>query len=478
MRETIIVPLCSPRALTEAGREAIERADKLFVQTARHPSAEAVRRVRADFTTMDELYDAAEDFDALNAAIARRVAGAGDCVYVATGDILLSQLPAIRAAVEAAGGIVRVLPGLGAGEIAFAGLPRGVSVPASAPPDTVHPELAYVVTEIDSAMRAGEVKLLLLEYYPADWGILFASMAENGSYDARSIPLCELDRQAGYDATSAAYVPELTFDTRTRYGFEDVMRVVRRLRAPGGCPWDREQTHVSLKNALLEECYELLDAIDEGDDAHICEELGDVLLQYALHAVIAEEQAAFTERDAATELVDKLIYRHPHVFGTTRVDDSEEVLRNWDALKKAQRHQTTQTEALRGVPRSFPALLRSRKVQKKAADVGFDWASAEDAFGKIAEETTELREAMERGGDDVGEEMGDLLFAAVNVARLLKLEPELMLAKATEKFIDRFEAMEALAIEGGRAISELSFDEQNELWDRVKKSPKREDVHK
>ena len=477
MQETIIVPLCAPQALTEAGREAIERADRLFVQTALHPSAEAVRRIRPAFTTMDELYEKAEDFDALNAAIARRLAEAGGCVYVATGDIAASQLPAICTAVGAHGGMVRVLPGLEVGEVAFCGRARGISIPAAAPPETFHPELPYVVTEIDSVLRAGEIKLRLLEYYPAYWDILFAEMVADGSFVTRGVPLCELDHQARYSAASAAYVPALPFEARSRYGFDDVMRVVRKLRAPGGCPWDREQTHASLKNALLEECYELLDAIDEGDDAHLCEELGDVLLQYALHAVIAEEQASFTERDAATELVEKLIYRHPHVFGATRVNGSEEVLRNWDALKKAQRRQTTQTEVLRGVPRSFPALLRSRKVQKKAADVGFDWDSASEAFGKIAEETEELREAMATGSG-VGEEMGDLLFAVVNVARLLKLEPELLLAKATKKFIDRFEAMETLATREGCALSELSFPEQNERWKRVKKSLNWEEIHK
>jgi tetrapyrrole methylase family protein/MazG family protein len=247
------------------------------------------------------------------------------------------------------------------------------------------------------------------------------------------------------------------------------MRIVRRLRAPNGCPWDREQTHASLKNALLEESYELIDAIDEEDDAHICEEMGDVLLQFALHAAIAEEQSAFTSRDACTELVEKLIYRHPHVFGNIRVSGSEEVLKNWDALKMAQRNQSTQTEVLKGVPKSFPALLRSRKVQKKAADIGFDWSSAKDAFYKIAEETEELRQAIE-GSGDVEEEMGDLLFAVVNVARLLKLEPEFLLMHATDKFISRFEAMEQLSLMQGRALKDLPFPEQDKLWEEVKKS--------
>ncbi|MDP3447055.1 MAG: nucleoside triphosphate pyrophosphohydrolase [Eubacteriales bacterium] len=280
--------------------------------------------------------------------------------------------------------------------------------------------------------------------------------------------LCELDRQKSYDATTILYVEKTQYEARSRHGFDDVMRIVRRLRAPNGCPWDREQTHASLKNALLEESYELIDAIDEDDEAHICEELGDVLLQIAMHAVIAEEQSAFTARDACTELVEKLIYRHPHVFGSIRVSGSDEVLKNWDALKMSQRGQTSQTQVLKSVPKSFPALLRSRKVQKKAADVGFDWSCANDAFYKISEETEELRVAMEQGSN-VEEEMGDLLFAVVNVARLLKLEPEFLLMQATDKFIDRFEQMEAFAQARGNELKNLSFKEQDKLWDEVKK---------
>ena len=325
-----------------------------------------------------------------------------------------------------------------------------------------------MVEEIDSRIVAGEVKLFLSEFYPDESLVLLASIGKDGSYSAREIMLCELDRQTQYDATTILYVPKTDYESRNRHGFDDVMRIVRRLRAPNGCPWDREQTHESLKNALLEESYELIDAIDEDDDAHICEEMGDVLLQFALHAAIAEEQSAFTARDACTELVEKLIYRHPHVFGEIRVSGSDEVLKNWDALKMTQRKQTTQTEVLKSVPKSFPALLRSRKVQKKAADVGFDWENAQQAFYKIAEETEELREAMEQG-THIEEEMGDLLFAVVNVARLLKLEPEFLLMQATDKFIGRFETMERLAKSRQKELKDLTFAEQDRLWDEAKK---------
>lgn len=469
----VIVPLFSPNTLTVSASKAIQSADRLFLQTALHPSAEAVRALNAAFSSMDDLFETSEDFDRLNEAIAERIVSAGDCVYVATGSIFSSQLPVIQRKAEERGIGVAVLPYVSVSAAAFPALPQARELSAHDLPKAFDPEQSCVVCEIDSRLIAGEAKLALMEYFDDELDVLIASIGKNGNYETRSIPLCELDRQDSYDASTCVYLRGLPYEQRKRHTLEDVMRIVRRLRAPNGCPWDREQTHASLKNALLEECYELIDAIDEGDDNHICEELGDVLLQFALHAVIAEEQGAFTTQDAATDLVEKLIYRHPHVFGEVRVSGSGDVLKNWDALKMQQRKQDTQAEVLKSVPRSFPALLRSRKVQKKAADVGFDWANAEEAFFKIGEETAELDEAM-RSGEHVAEEMGDLLFAVVNVARLLKLEPEFLLMEATDKFIGRFETMEQLAIMRGMVLKEMTLEQMDLLWDEAKKRGNRE----
>ena len=383
MNGITIFYLPAPSALTLLQINTLRSAPKLFLQSNLHPSAAAIDAMGFLYETMDDLYVTCTDFDALNCAVAKRLIDVGACVYVATGNIENSQLPAIRTAAKERNISVTIMPSLSAGDVAFADYERGLSISAHDLPESLDPELNYRVEEIDSDRTAGCAKLLFSEYYPDEWMVLFGSILENGEYGVREIKLCELDRQKKYDATTLVYVPRTTYEERVRHGFEDVMRVVRRLRAPNGCPWDREQTHVSLKNALLEECYELIDAIEEDDDAHICEEMGDVLLQFALHAAIAEEQSAFTARDSCTELVEKLIYRHPHVFSTVRVGGSDEVLKNWEALKIAQRNQKTQTEVLKSVPRSFPALLRSRKVQKKAADVGFDWSSAKDAFFKL-----------------------------------------------------------------------------------------------
>lgn len=469
----VIVPLFSPNTLTASASKAIQSADRLFLQTALHPSVEAVRALNAAFSSMDDLFETCEDFDRLNEAIAERIVSAGDCVYVATGSIFSSQLPVVQQKAEERGVSVSVLPYVSVSAAAFPALPQARELSAHDLPNAFDPEQSYVVCEIDSRLIAGEAKLALTEYFDDELAVSISSIGKNGDYESRLIPLCELDRQDAYDASTCLYLGGLPYEQRKRHTLEDVMRLVRRLRAPNGCPWDREQTHASLKNALLEECYELIDAIDEGDNNHICEELGDVLLQFALHAVIAEEQGAFTTQDAATDLVEKLIYRHPHVFGEVRVSGSGDVLKNWDALKMQQRKQDTQAEVLKSVPRSFPALLRSRKVQKKAADVGFDWANAEEAFFKISEETAELDEAM-RSGEHIAEEMGDLLFAVVNVARLLKLEPEFLLMEATDKFIGRFETMEQLAILRGMVLKEMTLEQMDLLWDEAKKRGNRE----
>ena len=468
MQTITVVILPAPAALTLVQQQTLTSGLPVFLQTEKHPCLTVLLERGIPFCSMDDLFDASEDFDALNAAVAARLCDAGDCVYLATGSIQNSQLPVIRQAAQTRGIRVAVLPYISAGAAAFPERENAQTISAHDLPEQIDPEQSCVVEEIDSQMVAGEAKLFLSEFYPDESIVTLASIGKDGAYSARDILLCELDRQKRYDATTILYVPKTEYESRTRHGFDDVMRIVRRLRAPNGCPWDREQTHESLKNALLEESYELIDAIDEDDDAHICEEMGDVLLQFALHAAIAEEQCAFTARDACTELVEKLIYRHPHVFGEIRVSGSDEVLKNWDALKMSQRKQTTQTEVLKSVPKSFPALLRSRKVQKKAADVGFDWENAQQAFYKIAEETEELREAMEQGSN-VAEEMGDLLFAVVNVARLLKMEPEFLLMQATDKFISRFETMELLAKSRQKELKDLPFSEQDRLWDEAKK---------
>ena len=255
------------------------------------------------------------------------------------------------------------------------------------------------------------------------------------------------------------------FQCKRRYDYEDFLTVMRLLRGPGGCPWDAEQTHESIRRDFLEESYEVAEAIDEGSTEHLKEELGDVLLQVALHTRIEEEQGTFNLDDVADGVCKKLIYRHPHVFGDVSVSGTGEVLTNWEALKRKEKHQATHTDALNSVARSLPALWRAEKVQKKAKKAGFDWPDVSGAVDKLSEELTEFKAAVAENSN-VEEELGDLLFSAVNAARFVKVEPEAALQKATEKFIARFRRVEELA--GDRPMEDMTLEELDKLWEQAK----------
>ncbi len=247
----------------------------------------------------------------------------------------------------------------------------------------------------------------------------------------------------------------------------DLIEIVRILRAPGGCQWDGEQTHQSIRRNFLEEAYEVAEAIDEGSPEHLKEELGDVLLQVVFHTSIEQDAGRFDLDDVADGICRKLIYRHPHVFGDVTVHSTAEILSNWEELKKAEKGQTTQADAVDAVARSLPALWRAEKVQKKAAKVGFDWDDVSGAMDKLTEETAELSAAM-KGDGDVAEELGDLLFAAVNVARFLKVDPEDALQAASDKFAARFRRVEEAVTAQGRRMEDMTLAQLDAIWNQVK----------
>ncbi len=259
---------------------------------------------------------------------------------------------------------------------------------------------------------------------------------------------------------------------KEKYTLDDLIEIVRILRAPGGCPWDMEQTHQSIRRGLLEESYELAEAIDENSPEHMEEELGDVLLQVIFHASIEEDAGRFDLNDVADRECRKLIYRHPHVFGDVTVHSTGEVLSNWEELKKKEKGQASQADAVDAVARTLPALWRAEKVQKKAAKVGFDWPDVFGALDKLSEETAELKAAI-AGDGDPAEELGDLLFAAVNAARFLKVDPEDALQAASDKFAVRFRRVEELAAERGQSMDKLSLEEMDLLWNEVKQAEAR-----
>lgn len=257
--------------------------------------------------------------------------------------------------------------------------------------------------------------------------------------------------------------------------FEQLREIVAKLRGPGGCPWDQEQTHASLRGSLLEEAYEVAAAIDANDDANLCEELGDLLLQSVFHSQIASEEQRFTLDDVALGISEKLIRRHPHVFGSESAADSEAVLKRWEELKRAEKkashHPDTVQSALDGLSPGMPALMHAQKVQKRAAKVGFDWSEALPVIAKLREEIGEVESAITEGNAaELELEIGDLLFSAVNLARKLGIDAEVALRRATEKFISRFKALESLAAARELRLTEMTLDQMDTLWDEVKRS--------
>ena len=261
----------------------------------------------------------------------------------------------------------------------------------------------------------------------------------------------------------------IDFVRKESYGLNDLKKIVSILRAPGGCPWDAEQTHESLCRGTLEECYEVIEAIHEENPDHLKEELGDLLLQVVFHADIEQEAGRFDLDDVADGISKKLIFRHPHVFGDVSVADSAEVLVNWDALKRQEKAQETYTDTLTSVARSLPALWRAEKVQKKANKAGFDWPDASGAVDKLSEELGELKEAMAQGSN-MEEELGDLLFSVVNVSRFLNTDPEEALSAATDKFISRFAKVEQMALSQGKDMAQMSLQELDKLWESAKQT--------
>jgi tetrapyrrole methylase family protein/MazG family protein len=289
----------------------------------------------------------------------------------------------------------------------------------------------------------------------------------DGKLHMQTIPLYALDRQEQYDHLSACLYTAKPLEQRKRFGVSDLHNVMKRLRARDGCPWDQEQTHESLLSNLLEESYEFIEAARENDSEHMCEELGDVLLQVVFHAVIAAQCGEFDLHDVTTAITGKLIERHPHVFGSAQAKTASEVLENWEQIKRRQRGIDTVAGAMDNVPKGLSPAMRAAKVQNKAAKVGFDFPDVRAALEKIPEEYQEVLECLNNAANPE-EELGDLLFSAVNVCRLCGINPDIALSAAVNKFIHRFRGMENAVKSDGKSIEDLTLSEMDVYWVKEK----------
>ncbi len=463
-----------PELLTLMAAEALRKAPALLLRTARHGVAAWLAEQGTAFDALDALYDGAEDFDALNEAaadeIVRRLSVSKGLCYAVADPAADETVAALRRRSVPMAVVAGVTQADCARAAALAsGLPVSGGAVTVAAVDMqkrrIDPSLPLLVTEIGSRLSAGEVKLALLDVYPPEMTVLV-----NGS----ACPLEALDRQKRYDHLSYAFIPESPMAARNRYTFSDLLDVMARLRRPGdGCPWDLEQTNKSLREYIIEEAYELVDAIDQGDDDRVADELGDVLLQVVFHAQVAKEHGAFAIGDVTTAICHKMITRHAHIFGDVRCETADDVLKSWEAIKKKEKGLLSAADSMRDIPGHLPSLMRAAKVQKKARQVGFDWDSALPALEKVLEEADEVRAEIEAGRDPEGE-LGDLLFAAVNAARLAGAQPELALNQATEKFVRRFEKMERAILTDGKQLKGMTLQEMDAYWDAVKRGEKEE----
>jgi tetrapyrrole methylase family protein / MazG family protein len=325
-----------------------------------------------------------------------------------------------------------------------------------------------IITQVYSKLIISEAKIKLMEYYDDEQPIYLIKAAGVKELEKiEEMPLYMLDRVDWVDYLTSIYIPPAT--KRENNEFADLINVMEKLRSEEGCPWDREQTHESLKRYLIEEAYEVIEAIDEDDMEGLCEELGDVLLQVVFHAQIAKEFGEFDIKEVIKGITDKMINRHVHVFGDQTCKTADEVLLKWEDNKRKEKSIETHTDNLKAIPKVLPALIRSFKIQEKASKVGFDWDKVEDAILKIHEELDEFLVEYKNGNKEkTTEELGDLLFAVVNTARFLNIDPEFALTSTIEKFIRRFEYIETNANKNGKNMENMTLNEMDLLWNEAK----------
>ena len=467
--------------LTRQVERALRDASVLVLRTGRHPMAAWLNKEGIAFDTLDSLYDSCEDFDEFNRKAAKKLLKlcAEQPVCYAVSDASFdTTVAAVKQLAQEKGIQVTILPGVSHATRCLAltdAFTAAVRLYAASEFEKAphSPEEALLLTEVHSRACAGDCKLKLMSLLPEETPVTFISGEEaTGELTAVPIPLFELDRQKQYDHLTAVYVPGVSYLQRNRYNMDDLATVVTRLRAPDGCPWDREQTHESILPDLLEESYEFIQATREEDIDHMYDELGDVLLQVAMQAEIAHEHGEFDLLDVTSAICGKMIERHPHVFGQVKADTSEEVLENWEALKRQQRGITSHADAMANVSTGLSPLLRASKVQKKAAKVGFDFDSAEEALKKVYEEADEVKDNLNRQMDPE-EEIGDLFFSVVNVCRLCGKNPDIALFSAVEKFISRFRGMEMQVKNAGKCVEDLTLSEMDVYWEAGKQTDER-----
>lgn len=445
--------------LTLSAMEALKSGTRVILHTERCGCAAWLKAQGVAYESLDGLYETCEDFDAHAQAAASAVteaAGKSDVVY-GVADVRDRSVALVVQAADAR--VIAGPPCEGALLAHASGETR--SVEASDWEDFhLTARENCLVRELESRELACEVKLRLMAVYPEDTQVWLM----RGGEAPEKRPLYELDRAEAYDHTTCALIPaQREITALERYDFEHLNEIMRRLCGPGGCPWDRAQTHQSLRTCMLEEAYEVIDTIDEGDMDHLYDELGDVLLQVAIHAEIARRHGEFDISDVTTAICEKMISRHTHIFGTDHVASAEQVLDLWSRNKMAERGQRTHVEAMRDVTRTLPATLRAVKVLKRCAEAGLGDGDERALAARCAEKLSTIPAEA-----DAEAWLGEVLAGVCGVARLLKLDPEIALNAAVNRMIERFGKIEAEIAEKGCDFERLAPETLRDYWDLVK----------
>lgn len=459
----------------------------VYLRTERHPVIPYLQREGVRLYPLDHFYEEYDSFEevysAMTAFLLEEAQKEGVVVFAVPGSPLVGETVVrfLREQGPTYGVNMEIFPAPGFLDSLYPllGVDPGEGImiadsfqflensPEKNPVACLQNTIGVIIMQLYDSAIASEVKLTLMEHYPDDHQVVLVQAAGvKGRESVLKIPLYEVDRQ-DLDHLTTLYVPPLLEEKEMPSPrLDPLLEVMDSLLSPRGCPWDRQQTHQSLKKYLIEETYEVIDAIDEGDMYKLCEELGDLLLQIVFHAALAERAGKFTMSQVISGITNKMIHRHPHVFGDATVENAAEVVENWEVIKQKEGEPKS---LLAGVPRYLPALQRAQKVQSKAALVGFDWPDAAGAALKVEEEWEEVKSAWEKGKEDeIQQELGDLFFAVVNVCRLLKFDAEETLRAAVDKFINRFAYMEVRAQEMGLQLADMSLNQLDNLWEEAK----------
>lgn len=452
---------------TERARKAIERADKVLLRTGVPRSAQTLTEAGIAFETLDCLYEKSRNFQTLArnlaAEVVRRAEGCNLCYCVDGGACEDESVALLRKRKD-----VTVIEGVTKGGYcaAKAGIAGGYLAVSTYSVKERKLTLPLVVYDIDSREVAGDIKLALADKFGDEAQVFFFS--ENTGI---KIPMYEVDRQKTYDYTTMIAVYEQPLLEKKRFDTEDLFAILRLLRAPDGCPWDRVQTHESIRINAIEEAYELVDAIDCKDEEKMCEEAGDVMMQALFHTLIEEERGTFNLTDVTSGVCEKLITRHTHVFGKDRAKNADGALSVWDQNKMTEKHQTTYSDAVKDVPECFPALLRAQKIIKRMSKGGWNFQSPVNCKKKFDEEAEELAAAVKKGDKaEIAAEYGDVLMVLAHTAYMLGIDGEQALLDTVKKCANRFIEWEKLVLADGKDVHNLTVEEWNGYYKRAKKN--------